>query len=42
MNDYDIESSCCEVSLIILQVFDDKCSITGKKILKNSHVKESY
>ena len=36
MNDYDLESSWCELSSIILQVFDDKCPITKNKIFKNS------
>ena len=36
MNDYGLESSWCELSSIILQVFDDKCPITKKKIFKNS------
>ena len=35
-NDYDLESSWCELSSIFLQVFDDKCPITKKKIFKNS------
>ena len=34
--DYDLESSWCELSSVILQVFDDKCPITKKKIFKNS------
>ena len=36
MNDYDLESSWCELSSITLQVFDDKCPITKNKIFKNS------
>ena len=36
MNDYDLESSWCELCTIILQVFDDKCPITKNKIFKNS------
>ena len=36
MNNYDLESSWCELSSIILQIFDDKCPITKKKIFKNS------
>ena len=36
MNGYDLESSWCELRAIILQVVDDKCPITKKKIFKNS------
>ena len=36
MNGYDLDSSWCELSSIILQVFDDKCPITKNKIFKNS------
>ena len=36
MNNYDLESTWCELSSIILQIFDDKCPITKKKIFKNS------
>ena len=38
MNGYDLESSWCELSSIILQVFDDECPITKNKIFKNSCV----
>ena len=34
-NNYDLESSWCQLSSIILQIFDDKCPIT-QKIFKNS------
>ena len=36
MNDYNVESSWCELSSIILQVFDDKSPITKNKIFKHS------
>ena len=36
INDYDHEISWCELSSIILEVFDDKCPITNNKIFKNS------
>ena len=36
MNDYDLESSWCELSSIILQVFDDKCPLKKNEIFKNS------
>ena len=36
LNDYDLKGSRCELSSIILQVFDDKCPITKNKIFKNS------
>ena len=36
MNDYDLESSWCELSSIILQVFVVKCPLTKNKIFKNS------
>ena len=36
MNDYDLKSSWCELSSIILQVFDDKCPVTKNKIFKNN------
>ena len=29
MNNYHLESSWCELSSIILQIFDDKCPITN-------------
>ena len=36
MKDYDLENSWCELSSIILQIFDDKFPITKTKIFKNS------
>ena len=33
-NDHDLQSSWCELSSIILQVFDDKCPITKKNLQK--------
>ena len=42
MNDYDLESSWCELSSIILKVFDDKCPITKNRIFKNSWITNRF